>query len=99
MQTSCPARPAPDKHAQRRAGVREVSATQIKAPELSEEQQAEFKQAALANARCMREHGIDNFPDPAFDENGGAQIRIERAGIEPRVGRSSRRRRRRARSA
>ena len=28
-----------------------------------------------ANARCMREHGID-FPDPQFDANGGAQIQI-----------------------
>ena len=30
----------------------------------------------------MREHGIDNFPDPVFDENGGAQIRIKR-GLNP----------------
>ena len=44
---------------------------------------------------CMREHGID-FPDPQFDENGGAQIEIGRAGIEPGAARSSRRRRRRA---
>src|SRR4029078_5576097 len=49
---------------------------QIKAPELSDDEKEEFKQAALANARCMREHGIGNFPDPVFDENGGAQIRI-----------------------
>ena len=32
----------------------------------------------------MREHGID-MPDPTFDENGGAQIRMSRAvGIDPR---------------
>src|SRR4051794_20173177 len=34
----------------------------IKPPEISDEKKEEFKQAALANARCMREHGID-FPD------------------------------------
>ena len=67
----------------------------IKAPELSEEEQAEFKQAALANARCMREHGID-MPDPTFGANGGAQIRMRRARHRPGVARSSRRRRRRA---
>ena len=46
-------------------------------PELSEEQQAEFKEQALEHARCMREHGID-FPDPTFSADGGAQIRLER---------------------
>src|SRR3954451_7735551 len=29
----------------------------IKAPELSEQERAEMKKTALANARCMREHG------------------------------------------
>ena len=51
----------------------------VKPPELSEAQQKEFKEAALAHARCMRENGIANFPDPTFDENGGAQVRIDRA--------------------
>ena len=56
----------------------------MKPPELSEEQQQEFKEAALANARCMREHGIEDFPDPTFGENGGAQIRIGKgSGIDP----------------
>jgi hypothetical protein len=56
----------------------------IKPPDLSEEQQQELKDAALAHARCMREHGIENFPDPTFDENGGAQIRIEKgSGLDP----------------
>jgi hypothetical protein len=56
----------------------------IEAPELSEEQQQEFRDAALANARCMREHGIENFPDPRFGENGEARIRIDRGrGIDP----------------
>jgi hypothetical protein len=48
-------------------------------------QKEEFKKAALANARCMREHGIENFPDPTFDENGGAQIKIGRGnGLNPK---------------
>ncbi|MDA0184695.1 hypothetical protein OJ997_30615 [Solirubrobacter phytolaccae] len=48
----------------------------IKPPDMSEEEKAENKKAALANARCMRENGVPDFPDPQFDENGGAQIRI-----------------------
>jgi hypothetical protein len=56
----------------------------IEPPEMSEEQQQEMKEAALAHARCMREQGIENFPDPTFDEDGGAQIRIEKgSGIDP----------------
>ena len=32
----------------------------------------------------MREHGIKNFPDPIFDENGGAQIRMKKgSGLNP----------------
>jgi hypothetical protein len=55
----------------------------VKPPEMSEEQQKKFRDAALANARCMREHGID-FPDPTFGENGEASIRIRRgSGIDP----------------
>jgi hypothetical protein len=54
----------------------------IKPPELSDAQKAEFKEAALAHARCMREHGID-FPDPTFSEDGGARVRIGAGGVEP----------------
>ena len=49
----------------------------IEAPDLSEEQQKEFQEAALAHARCMREHGID-IADPTFGEDGRAEIRIRR---------------------
>jgi hypothetical protein len=57
---------------------------QIKPPELTEEQEQEFKDAALAHARCMREHGIENFPDPTFGANGQAQIRIDKgSGVDP----------------
>ena len=51
--------------------------SQIKAPEMSAEDKEEFKKAALANARCMREHGIE-FPDPVFDPNGGARVKIDK---------------------
>jgi hypothetical protein len=47
-------------------------------PQLTEEEQQEFKDNALAHSRCMREHGID-FPDPTFDAEGGASVRM-RAG-------------------
>ncbi len=50
----------------------------IEPPEMSDEDRAEFKEAALENARCMRENGVPDFPDPSFDENGGAQVRISK---------------------
>ena len=50
-------------------------------PEMSEEQQEEFKESALAHARCMREHGID-MPDPTFGEGGRVQQAL-RGGINP----------------
>ena len=50
----------------------------------SEEEQQEMKDAALAHARCMREHGIENFPDPVFEADGGIQIRLDkRSGVDP----------------
>ncbi len=52
---------------------------ELEGPELTEEQQKEFQEAALAHARCMREHGID-IPDPTFGEDGRAEIRIRRQG-------------------
>ena len=55
---------------------------QVKPPEMSEADKEKFRKAALANARCMREHGID-FPDPKFDENGGAQIELRKGNIDP----------------
>jgi len=54
-------------------------------PNLSEEEQAEFKERALEHARCMREHGID-FPDPTFSADGGAEVRIGGpGGSGPRI--------------
>jgi hypothetical protein len=55
----------------------------IKPPELSEEEQKEMREAALANSRCMREHGID-FPDPTFGDHGEVSIEIRKgSGVEP----------------
>ena len=48
-------------------------------PNLTEEEQAEFKERALEHARCMREHGID-FPDPTFSAEGAAEVRIGKRG-------------------
>lgn len=39
------------------------------APQLTEEQQSAMQDAALAFAKCMREHGID-MPDPQFGDGG-----------------------------
>jgi len=56
----------------------------VEPPELSPEQQQEMKEGALAHAQCMREHGLEKFPDPTFDESGGAQIRIgPGTGLDP----------------
>jgi hypothetical protein len=48
----------------------------VRPPELSEEQQREFREQALKHARCMREHGID-MPDPTFGEGGRVEQRLE----------------------
>jgi hypothetical protein len=42
------------------------------------------KQAALAHARCMREHGVPNFPDPTFTSSGGIAESSGGGGINPR---------------
>jgi hypothetical protein len=43
------------------------------------------KQAALAHAQCMRQHGFPNFPDPTFTSNGGGITESSGGGgINPR---------------
>ncbi len=55
-----------------------------KPPELSAEQQREFKRQALRHAKCMRDNGVD-FPDPSFSEDGGAVVDIgPDSGLNPR---------------
>lgn len=50
----------------------------------SEAEQKKMRDAALAHARCMREHGIEKFPDPTFGANGQMTVKIDkRSGIDP----------------
>jgi hypothetical protein len=48
-------------------------------------QTAEAKSKALAMAKCMRTHGVPNFPDPQFQSgpNGAVGVKISGAGIDP----------------
>jgi hypothetical protein len=47
-------------------------------------QQAEFRKAALSNSRCMRSHGVPDFPDPQFGDNGEASIKLTKgSGLNP----------------
>ena len=48
-------------------------------------QTAKAKSQALAMAKCMRSHGVPNFPDPSFQPgpNGGVGVKISGAGINP----------------
>lgn len=50
-------------------------------------QTAKAKAQALAMSRCMRSHGVPNFPDPTFQSGpGGAVgvgIRLNGSGIDP----------------
>jgi hypothetical protein len=65
-----------------RACERELGKPPI--PELSEEEQREFREAALKFARCMRSHGVD-MPDPTFGANGEVRIEIgpDGRGMDP----------------
>jgi hypothetical protein len=44
-------------------------------PPISEEEEAEMRDAALEFSKCMREHGVD-MPDPQFPEGGGMLMRV-----------------------
>ena len=48
-------------------------------------QTAKAKSQALAMAKCMRTHGVPNFPDPQFQSgpNGAIGVKISGAGIDP----------------
>ena len=48
-------------------------------------QTAKAKSQALAMSKCMRTHGVPNFPDPQFQTgpNGGIGVRMSGAGINP----------------
>ena len=50
-------------------------------------QTAKAKAQALAMSRCMRSHGVPNFPDPQFQSGPGGglgvEIRLNGSGINP----------------
>jgi hypothetical protein len=46
-------------------------------------QTAKMRAQALAMSRCMRSHGVSNFPDPQFPADGGVGIRLDGTGINP----------------
>lgn len=46
--------------------------------EIDPEQEAEMREQALEFAQCMRDHGVEDFPDPVF-EDGGFVIQGDRA--------------------
>lgn len=48
-------------------------------------QTAQARARALAMSKCMRSHGVPNFPDPQFQAGpgGGIGVRINGAGIDP----------------
>jgi hypothetical protein len=43
---------------------------------------ASFRRQAIANAQCMREHGVPNFPDPQFPAGGGMMFTLP-SGVSP----------------
>jgi hypothetical protein len=54
-------------------------------PPPSAADQAKFRKQALAQARCMRAHGVPDFPDPQFGDNGQATLAIKKgSGVDPR---------------
>jgi hypothetical protein len=45
---------------------------------------AKARQAALAHAECMRQHGVPSFPDPTFHSNGqGVTVGSGGPGLNP----------------
>jgi hypothetical protein len=80
----------PDEHTPRatvdkaEAACKEIRERMEPSEPPSEAEQKEMREAALAHARCMREHGITKFPDPVFGENGEITLKIDkRSGIDP----------------
>jgi hypothetical protein len=66
------------------AACKEISDAMKPSEPPSEEEQKAMKEAALAHAQCMRDHGIEKFPDPTFSADGGMQVRIDkRSGVDP----------------
>jgi hypothetical protein len=50
--------------------------------QISQEDRAAFQDAMIEYAQCMRDNGIEEFPDPEFTGDGGAMQQIGE-GIDP----------------
>lgn len=48
------------------------------------------KEQALRHARCMRENGVPDFPDPKFNENGGTSLDLPEGTDKTRVDQATR---------
>jgi hypothetical protein len=51
----------------------------IKPPRPSAKEQAEMTDRALKFSRCMRAHGVTDFPDPQIDGDGRMTMRIPKS--------------------
>src|ERR671931_1377310 len=51
-------------------------------PQMSAQDEREFRDKALRHAQCMRDHGVD-FPDPTFGANGRVTLKLG-SGLDPR---------------
>jgi hypothetical protein len=73
--------PQTEKAAQRACGHLAKAA---EGPPPSAADQAKFRKLALAQARCMRAHGVPDFPDPVFGDNGQATLTLKKgSGADP----------------
>jgi hypothetical protein len=61
------------------AATTTTTTTTTTAPELTRQEQAEFDTASEF-ARCIRDQGIEGFPDPQIDENGYMLVGAPSAG-------------------
>jgi hypothetical protein len=50
---------------------------------VSEAQTAQQRQRGLNFAKCMRNHGVPNFPDPKVVSSSGANQRVYLPGVNP----------------
>jgi hypothetical protein len=55
-----------------------LEAARANMPAPSPEEQAEMQEQALAFSQCMRDHGVEDFPDPQFEEDGGVTQMLDR---------------------
>jgi hypothetical protein len=51
-------------------------------PKISAKDQAEMADRALAHSRCVRAHGVPDFPDPKIDGDGRMEMKLP-AGLGP----------------